>query len=156
MTKDELLAAIRRDRAAFQALVAPLSDAQLTDPTLAEGWSIKDVVAHIAAWEGRCAGWLEAAARGETAERPEVKDVDGSNARDFAAARQLSLADVLARSRAAHTAMLRAVEALSEADMRDETRFGWPTWQMASSNSDEHYREHTDQIRAWLAHGGRQ
>jgi hypothetical protein len=114
------------------------------------GWSVKDVLAHISVWESRCATWLEAAARGETADRPEVKDVDASNARDYAAAKGQSLSDVLAASRAAHAAMLRSVDALSEADLADEKRFGWPTWQMASSNSDEHYREHIDQVQAWL------
>ena len=46
--------------------------------------------------------------------------------------------------------MVRSVESLSEADLADDTRFGWPAWQMASSNTDEHYREHIEQIRAWL------
>jgi hypothetical protein len=57
---------------------------------------------------------------------------------------------VLAQSHEAHAAMVRSVESLSEADLADDTRFGWPAWQMASSNSDEHYREHIEQIRAWL------
>ena len=151
MTKAELLAAIRRDRAALDALVASLTDAQMIAPSLEAGWSIKDAIAHISAWEGRCAGWLEAVTRGETPDRPEVNDVDGANARDYAAAKQQPLIDVLATSRGAHAAMLRSVEALSEADLTDENRFGWPTSQMASSNSDEHYREHTAQIESWLA-----
>ncbi len=150
MTKPELIAAIHRDRATLDALVASLSEEQMLAPVLDDGWSVKDLLAHIAAWEARCASWLEAVARGGTPERPEVQNVDASNARDYAAARQRPLGDVLAASRAAHATMLRAVEALSEADLADETRFGWPAWQMASSNSDEHYREHIQQIEAWL------
>jgi Protein of unknown function (DUF1706) len=150
MTKSELLASIRRERATLDALVASLSEAEMIAPELDVGWSVKDAVAHISVWERRCAGWLEAVARGETPERPEVQDVDGANARDYAAAKDTGPATVLAQSRESHAALLRSVEALAEADLADERRFGWPTWKMASSNSDEHYREHIDQIEAWL------
>jgi hypothetical protein len=151
MTKSELLDAVRRDRATLDALVASLSEAQLVAPELDAGWSVKDALAHISIWEWRCAGWLEAVGRGETPERPEVQDVDGANARDYAAAKHQALREVLADSREAHAALLGSIDALPEADLADERRFGWPTWQMASSNSDEHYREHVDQIEAWLA-----
>ena len=151
MTKDELLANILRDRAALDALIASLSEAQILATELDDGWSVKDLLAHIAAWEARCASWLEGVARGVTPERPEVQNVDASNAHDYATAKQQPLSDVLAESGAAHAAMLRSVGALSEADLADETRFGWPAWQTASSNSDEHYREHIQQIEAWLA-----
>ncbi len=154
MTKAELLAAIRRDRATLDTLVASLTEAQMIAPALDTGWSIKDAIAHISAWESRCARWLELVSLGVTPDRPEVNDVDGANARDYAAAKQQPLSSVLASSRDAHAAMVRSVEALSEADLADEERFGWPTCQMASSNSDEHYREHVEQIQAWLTHKG--
>lgn len=150
MNKAELLRALESDWATLEALVASLDEAQMLAPELDDGWSVKDVLAHIAVWEARCASWLESVVRGITPERPEVHDVNASNARDYAAAKDATLASVLQQSRDAHVAMVPAVEALSEADLADETRFGWPTWQMASSNSDEHYREHIEQIRGWL------
>ncbi len=151
MNKPELLDALARDWGELESLIASLDEATMLTPQLDDGWSVKDVLAHIAVWEARCASWLESVARGITPERPEVKDVDASNAHDYAAAKDATLASVLQQSRDAHAAMVHAVEALSEADLADETRFGWPTWQMASSNSDEHYREHIEQIRALLA-----
>ncbi len=150
MTKSELLANIRRERATLDALVASLSEAEMIAPELDAGWSVKDVLAHISVWEERCASWLETVARGETPERPEVQDVDDENARDYAAAKDAALAAMLAQSRESHAALLRSVEALAEGDLADERRFGWPTWKMVSSNSDEHYREHIEQIEAWL------
>ena len=149
MNKPELLAALQRDWAALEALVASIDEQQLLAPELDDGWSVKDVLAHIAVWEARCASWLEAVARGVTPERPEVQNVDAANARDYAAAKDTPLATVLAQSRAAHAAMVQSVAALSEADLGDDSRFGWPAWQMASSNSDEHYREHIQQIAVW-------
>ena len=40
------------------------------------------------------------------------------------------------------------------AELESDARFGWPAWQMASSNTNEHYREHVAQIEAWLGKGG--
>ena len=154
MTKDELIASIKRDRATLYALVAPLDEAQMTAPSIESGWSVKDVLAHISAWEGLCARWLDAAGRDETPDRPEVRNVDETNARMHVAAKDIPLPQVIARSQASHEAMLRAVEALSEADLADEQRFGWPAWQMASGNSDEHYREHAAQIVRWVELAG--
>jgi len=110
---------------------------------------VKDVLAHISLWERLCAGWLEAVARGETPDRPEVADVDATNAHGQAASKDAPLADVLAESSRTCRAILAAVAALSEDDLADEQRFGWPTWQLVRANSDEHYREHIDQITAW-------
>jgi len=150
MTKDELLTAIRRDRARLDALIAPLGEARLTEGTLEAGWSVKDALSHISLWERLCSGWLAAAARGETPARAEVQDVDGTNARNYEATKGLPLADVLRESRESHEAILAAVEALPEAELADDGRFGFPAWQLVSANSDDHYREHIDQIEAWL------
>ncbi|HYM15109.1 MAG TPA: ClbS/DfsB family four-helix bundle protein [Dehalococcoidia bacterium] len=149
MTKDELLAAMRRDRARLDALIAPLDGARMTEPALEGGWSVKDVLAQISLWERACAGWFEAAARDETPERPEVRDVDETNARGYEAAKGRALGEVVAESRASHEALRRAVAALPDEELAGDKRFGWPGWQVASSNSDEHYREHIGQISRW-------
>jgi uncharacterized protein (TIGR03083 family) len=150
MTKNELLAAIEGDWDALQSLIQRVSDARMAEPSLDAGWSVKDVLAHIALWEGICSRWLEAAARGETSERPEVKDVDGTNARGHERAKSRALSDVVDESRTRHARILAAVEALSEDELASDTRFGWPVWQMTDSNTAEHYREHIDQISRWL------
>jgi hypothetical protein len=149
MTKTELLARMRSEHAALDAFVASIDDAALTAPALDDGHSVKDLLAHISLWERLCAKWLEAVARGETPDRPEVIDVDATNARDHAAAKDAPLAEVLAESSVTYQALLDAVDALSDADLADEQRFGWPAWQLVRVNSDEHYREHIDQITAW-------
>ena len=150
MNKAELLASIRRDRARFDALVAGLDAAQLVEPSLEGGWSVKDVFAHVSIWERLCSEWFAAAARGETPDRAEVRDVDGFNARAYADAKDRPLADVFAESRLSHEAIVAAIDGMSEAELAGDKRFGWPMWQMASANSDDHYREHIDQIEAWL------
>ncbi|MEK7693088.1 MAG: ClbS/DfsB family four-helix bundle protein, partial [Chloroflexota bacterium] len=65
MTKAELLDAIRRDRATLDALVTSLSEAQMIAPELDAGWSVKDVLAHITAWEQLCLKWIREGRRDE-------------------------------------------------------------------------------------------
>ena len=151
MTKDELLASIRDERARFDAAVAAVGIDRHTLPALDGGWSVKDVLAHVSFWERACSRWLEAVARGETPERPEVRDVDATNARAYNEAKDAALDAIVAESRAASDAIIRATEALSEADLADEQRFGFATRRMIDGNSGEHYREHAEQIEAWLA-----
>ncbi len=148
MTNTELLTDIRGDRARLEAAVARIDEAQLTAAALDAGWSVKDVLAHISLWERLCTRWLRAVARGDTPERAEVQDVDTTNARAYEAAKDAPLADVRERSRASYAALLDAIERLTDADLEDEQRFGWPTWKMIESNSAEHYREHAEQIEA--------
>jgi len=148
--KEELTKRIRADRARLDALVAGLDAAQLVELSLESGWSVKDVLAHVSVWERLCSGWFAAAARGETPDRAEVRDIDAFNARAYADAKDRPLADVLAESRLSHDAIVASIEGMSDAELADGKRFGWPMWQMASANTDDHYREHIDQIEAWL------
>lgn len=154
MTKDELTKRIRIDRARLDELVGSLDDARMVEPALEQGWSVKDVLAHISAWELACTRWLEAAARDETPERPEVRDVDAFNAATFAANRDRELSDVRAESSASYGAIVAAIDATPEAELANDARFGWPGWQLASANTDDHYREHIAQIESWLGKGG--
>ncbi|MBI5285035.1 MAG: ClbS/DfsB family four-helix bundle protein, partial [Chloroflexi bacterium] len=118
--KNTLLANIGRDRATLDALVAGLNEAQLLEPALEAGWSVKDVLAHIAAWERLCTSWLDAIARDETPERPEVGDVDATNARFYEQALRTPLGDVMAESGRSYQAIVEAVERLPAADLADE------------------------------------
>ena len=54
MEKTTLLNTIQSEYAHFESLIAPLSEEQLCTPTFEGGWSIKDIMAHIAIWEQLC------------------------------------------------------------------------------------------------------
>jgi hypothetical protein len=51
MNRDELPDSIRRDRATLDALIGSLSEAQLAARESNAGWSAKDYLSHVAAWE---------------------------------------------------------------------------------------------------------
>ena len=49
-SKSELLERMRAGREEWDALVAQIPDSARTEPALAGGWSVKDLIAHVAAY----------------------------------------------------------------------------------------------------------
>ena len=150
MTKDELLANIKRDRARLDEIVRRLDAATMVDPRLDGGWSVKDVLAHITAWEQFCLEWVLTGKGAEPALTPE--QIEAFNAKTYAENRDRPLTDVATASGRSSAEMLAAVEALTQEELSAP-----PAWanrtrldRIISVNADEHYREHSDQIEAWL------
>lgn len=151
MNKAELLATIRAERAHWDDRLADIDERRMTEPGAAGQWSLKDVVAHIAAWERYMARRLEPVLRGETDIPPEsTLDTDEDNARIYAAHRDEPLADVLAGARQAHQNLLGLVAALPESALAGTHWFatsGDPLWESIAGNTYEHYREHMPAAR---------
>jgi len=158
MNKQELAEITRSSRRALDEQLTGLSDEQMLRPGVMDDWSIKDVLAHISAWERMFIGWIEALMRGEKPDRPEFftdEWTDKVNARVYSENRDRPLPDVRTESRASHEAILAMIDRLSDADLFDPQRFPWAQGrEMAPwlrANADEHYDEHREQIIAWRA-----
>jgi hypothetical protein len=159
MDKSHVLAEMQAGRAEFDALLAQLSDEQMLDTTLDGGRSIKDVLSHIAAWQRRCAGWIETTLRGEIPERPEPgvtwEQMDELNERNFLRTRGDTLQEARDDFRRSYQQLYDLLKSMPEEDFGEAHRFSWwegePISLVIASNSFEHYREHEEQIRAWLA-----
>jgi hypothetical protein len=162
--KQSLIATTRAERSGFDALIASLDERTLTREGVIDGLSVKDVVAHIGAWERRIVAAAEAAGRGETPAWPEpgwtMDRMDELNDRDFAADRARPLLAVLADARMSYERASRLVDGLDERDLFDSERFAWtrgePLWRFFDANMGEHYAEHRAQIEAWVAERGAQ
>src|SRR6266702_4374605 len=158
MDKATVLEKKQTERADLDALLAKLSDEQMCQATLEGQRSIKDILAHITAWERLCTGWIQCALRGETPETLVVnatdEDVDRLNERTFLEHQNRPLQDVLAESHQTYQQFLEQVQALSEEELNDPNRYPWTEGRslvpFIAANSYDHYREHIEQIRAWL------
>ena len=151
MNKAELLGMIQADRAHWEALLAGIPEAWLTEPGVEGEWSVKDIVAHIA-W-GEHESLAVARARALVGSDLWQLSEDERNAAVFEQNRGRDLHDVLSESRQVFQDYLEALGALSEEELNDPSRFrglpdGWRPWRILYDPT--HYHGHAESIRAWL------
>lgn len=162
-TKAELQGIIWRMRAALERFVAEAGPGRLETPGVAGDWTLKDVIAHLAAWRWVSVARLEAAARGTEPimpygadldeERP--GDVDRINRRFYAAGRDRSVDETLRDSRATLDRLEAALLTLSEADLFARGRYPWlgeyPAAAIVTHSAKHLYEDHEPGIAAFLA-----
>jgi pimeloyl-ACP methyl ester carboxylesterase len=158
MTKPEILGRIHSERETLTEALKRGSAQQMTEPGVENQWSIKDILAHISAWESRMVQWTEESLRGEVPQRPASgmtwDDLDRLNEQIYQLNKDKPLEEVWAEFQRSHQEALEAVEALTESDLTDPQRFAWregdPLWHMIAANTWWHYQEHGEAIQAWL------
>jgi Mycothiol maleylpyruvate isomerase N-terminal domain len=131
----------RRCWGEFQALLASLSPEQAERPGyFLEGWSAKDLLAHVAGWLAEAGQVLEQVRVGTFTGRD--MDVEGRNAVFLEANRPQPLRVVHAEAYAARTRLLQEVGQLvgitAVADL----------WLRKAG--PEHYAEHLPRLREWV------
>lgn len=127
--KAQLLTAMQQEHAALDKTLASLSPDQLTQVSQATSWSIKDVLAHLLAWEQLCLGWYKAGLRGQTpplpAEGYNWAQIPALNRAIYERYHAWPLAEVLKQYRASYRQMLKTVQGLAEEDLFTPGRYAW-------------------------------
>ncbi len=158
-TKTELLALIEQERTAWEDLLGAIGEARLTQPDFADGWTFKDVAAHLTAWRQRAVVRLQAVQRDEKPSPPPWAGVpaedDAVNEWIYQANRFRPPADVLRESRQSLADLAAAVAAVPETDLFDPHRFPWlegtSLAETIMGNSCDHFfTDHAPTLRAWL------
>lgn len=158
MTGTELRRRIDASLAAFERELGAVDVGTWTDPAMAGGWSVKDVLAHLALWHEVLLDWLAAVERGEplTGLAPgyEWNEIDRVNADAY---EQRKAWTVEQAERAFRESTASVMEALDGLD--DETlNTAWPesndvVWQWFMWDTYEHYDEHTAMLREAFGEG---
>lgn len=157
-SKPHLLAAIRRERAELEAVLGRVPAARLSQPLAGDDWSVKDILAHIVAWEEVLLHWWQASQNGETPTDPgpglSSDDVERLNSAFYQAHRHRPLAEVQEDFRRSYAQIIAMLEAAPDAAIEQPGYFPWTgsapfAWFITPSTSD-HYQEHRLQIAAWL------
>ena len=142
--------------AAFQTLLAVLGEAQMTRAGVNGGWSIKDVLTHLTAWQRATVDRLQAAARNEKPALTDLTDeeIDRLNEQFYQEGKARPLAEVLTDFRTTYLQIVEVVQALPWEDLADAHRFAWlngiPLWRYVAGDTYEHYQEHIESIREFL------
>jgi Mycothiol maleylpyruvate isomerase N-terminal domain len=141
----------RQEAATWNAFVAELdrippdrTEAPGTGPA---GWTVKDVLFHLAAWCDEAAGQLSAVREGRYIERD--IDTDARNEEYLRAGRAIDARIVRMRLERARARMVAEWSAFSEPPA--------PAMEWFAESGDEHYREHLGELRSFAdTHVGRQ
>jgi hypothetical protein len=141
ITASELMAAEDAGWDELHALMDSLTTEQAERPGYyPEGWSAKDLLAHIGTWLAEAGVVLERISVGTY--RPEEIDVESMNRQFLEAMKDVPLEIVRAQASAARTRMLQAWRALPE--LTPEAAF----W-IRKAGAD-HYREPLPRFRQWI------
>lgn len=139
------MAAEHRGWEELHALLAGLSAEQILAPGYyAEGWSAKDLLAHIAGWIAEAGLVLEQIRAGAYDAR--AMDVEGLNARFLEANRTQPFSVVHLEAQAARWRLLHEVGAA------DEVSGAGAVWLRKAG--PDHYAEHLPRLREWAARLG--
>ena len=166
MTKDQLLATLRGERARWEALLEEVGEARLTEPGVVGSWSMKDLLAHLTAyqrpWGARIRGEL-------TGIPPTMRDLydvdrfpegagtwtlDEQNEAIRAQYDSLPLSVVVAKWRETFDLLREGVTVLPEQDLTTPGRFAWagdqPLAEAMPGDTYGHAQLHAAHVRAWL------
>jgi len=136
-TKKTLLELIRAERARLDETIGAFSEDQLLEPGVVGDWSVKDVLAHLSAWERRLAQRV-------TLQVEDGRDLGtpAFNEQVYRANRSRSLAELRSESEASYAAVLSLAEGLTPAEVNQ-----W--WRAFALNTFSHYRWARGHIRRW-------
>jgi hypothetical protein len=164
--QEHILAALREQFNRWEELLATMSEEQVTTPHLPSTWSLKDVIAHLRAWQQRSIARLEAARLNREPEFPRwlagldpdsEGTIDQTNAWIYAANRERPWSQVHQDWREGFLRFLELGQGVPERDLLDTGRYPWLqgySLALILVASYDHHQEHLDKLLAWLQDHG--
>ncbi len=154
-TKAQMLKDIRAERQKLEDALQGLTDADMAKTAAAGEWSVKDILAHIAAWEKSFLKWYQAGLRGEKQVMPEWSKpgvLDAINKDIYERNLNRQLADVKKEFYASYKLVFKTVQQIPEGDMFTPAKYDWTGKSTLAnyiwSNTGEHYFDHIAMIES--------
>ena len=159
-SKDQLVRELEQENADWQTLLDAIGEANMTQPEVAGGWSIKDIVAHMTEWRRRTVKRFQIIRDPQVDLTPhwpkelqeeDDDDIDKINAWFYEANRDRPLADVLGDSREVIQQLIDAIDALSDDDFQDPRIVAWLDGEQLTGAAlfGHFHEEHEADMRAW-------
>jgi hypothetical protein len=161
--KSEMLTLLQDEFNRWEALLDSLSEPQITAPRFIASWSIKDVLAHLMAWQTRSIARLEATRMDKDPDFPRwpvqvdpdlLDNPDQTNAWIQETYRDTPWPEIHRAWIAGYQRFLQLAQAILEKDLLDPKRYSWmgsqPLMAVLQSSYDHHQLEHLEPILALL------
>ena len=164
--KEHMLAALREQFERWEALLASLSEEQLTAPRFDLDWSIKEVLAHLWAWQQISIARMEAGAGDREPAYPQwildlgedwEEDADRVNALTYEINHEKPSSEVYRNWRAGFLRFLEVGHTISERELLNADRYPWLNGHSLAFilvASYDHHQEHFEKLRSWLHEHG--
>ena len=148
-SKARLLKDIRAGHQRLEEVLGGFTDADMVKRTAPGAWSLKDLLAHITAWEKAFLDWYHTGLKGGKPDKPDFSKpgvLDEVNRQIYEKSRNRKLKDVVNEFRASYHKILVEVESIPEEVMFVTGKYAWtktlPLVDYIISNTSEHYAGH--------------
>lgn len=154
-TKEDAVAAIRKDQQFWRDLAAEVGPERYAEPGPMGEWSFGDMAGHLLAWRNRTLRRLDAARRGAPVPPnpwPDgLEDDDAINEWMHAQDEGVPPEQLVADYDASYDRLVAVVEALPEDKLTDPDAFPWVDGALIDVDFTGHlHEEHVPSVRAWL------
>jgi hypothetical protein len=164
--KEHILAALREQFNNWEELLGSLSEEQITAPHFDFDWSIKDVIAHLWAWQQISIARMESGVLDREPESPKwianlgeewEDNADRVNALTFETNHEKPWSEVHQNWRDGFLRFLELGEPIPEKDLLDGSRYPWLkgySLALILVASYDHHQEHLEKLQSWLQEHG--
>ncbi len=153
MKKSEMLDELAAARADLSSALDGLTSDQMMRPGVVGFWSIKDLLAHLVAWESELVTALNQAQSNKRPSILRIDDIDEWNEEQYHTNARRLLDAVMADFEGVHHMLLSMVQDYDERALIDNRRYPWMEGEaltyLIEENATFHEREHAEDIRAW-------
>lgn len=128
-SKDQLIHEVLKEHAALENFLASLTPEEMTLPDVVGPWSVKDVLAHLTAWEQMCLSWYQAGKQGAMPKTPAEgyswRQIPELNHYLYEAHRDDPLEVVLHQFDASYEQILAAIRGMTNAELYTPGVYAW-------------------------------
>lgn len=166
VNKAEFLAILKSERAKLADLLDAVDLRRMEEPGVSGSSSIKDIIAHLTAYEQALVKWLKEAKAGRVYvdEVLDQADLDARNAVVHEANKERSAEEVVRVFHQTFDHLEACVTLLTGEELTDAELTAWfvvPRWQQKqelwkciANDSYEHHQQHIPDIERWLVENG--
>ena len=156
MERSELLARLQAGRQEWDDTIASIPHERMLEPVWADGWTIKDIVAHVDFYEWWVAEFIRTREWPVVDPSLHIAELEPRNIAIYEFHKYRELEDILGESAGIHQGLVDAITGLTDQEYIDHNLLGtppdehWSVAKMVGGSSWDHYPQHIPQIREWI------